>query len=462
MVVEAREIVPGDGDVVEGVASVDESAITGESAPVIRESGGDRSAVTGGTKVLSDRIVVRITQRPGASFIDRMIALVEGASRRRTPNEIALNILPAALTIVFLLAVAALQPMAIYSHGGAGTAALDADGVSGIVPVSLLVCLIPTTIGALLSAIGIAGTDRLVRRNVLAMSGRAVEAAGDVGTLLLDKTGTVTLGDRRASAFVPVGGVPERALADAAHLSSVADETPEGRSIVVFAEEHHGVRGRAGGESGAADWVPFSARTRMSGVDLDGRTLRKGAVGAVADWVREHGGSVPSELAALRRKLEADPSPAPDHRARDGLPLRAVIRRRRGGRGRVPVVHCNGERSDDHCHRRRHGRGDRRGHRGARARGPARHGPSRAGAVPRPDGGRAGAGAGRRDTGRARAGGGARGGRPAGAGRGPGVRRRDRDHVEPGADRSGPLRRGRRQPVQRTRGEGRADARPER
>lgn len=250
MVVEAREIVPGDGDVVEGVASVDESAITGESAPVIRESGGDRSAVTGGTKVLSDRIVVRITQRPGASFIDRMIALVEGASRRRTPNEIALNILPAALTIVFLLAVAALQPMAIYSHGGAGTAALDADGVSGIVPVSLLVCLIPTTIGALLSAIGIAGTDRLVRRNVLAMSGRAVEAAGDVGTLLLDKTGTVTLGDRRASAFVPVGGVPERALADAAHLSSVADETPEGRSIVVFAEEHHGVRGRAGGESG--------------------------------------------------------------------------------------------------------------------------------------------------------------------------------------------------------------------
>ncbi|MFV2178596.1 potassium-transporting ATPase subunit KdpB [Actinomadura sp. LOL_016] len=305
VVVEAGEVVPGDGDVVEGVASVDESAITGESAPVIRESGGDRSAVTGGTKVLSDRIVVRITQRPGESFIDRMIALVEGANRRRTPNEIALNILLAALTIVFLLAVAALQPMAIYSHGGVDTAALDAHGVSGIVLVSLVVCLIPTTIGALLSAIGIAGMDRLVRRNVLAMSGRAVEAAGDVGTLLLDKTGTITLGDRRASAFVPVGGVTGRALADAAHLSSLADETPEGRSVVVFAKEHYGLRERAAGELGQAEWVPFSARTRMSGVDLDGRSLRKGAAGAVAGWVRERDGTVPPELDGVVAEISA-------------------------------------------------------------------------------------------------------------------------------------------------------------
>ncbi|OLT11605.1 potassium-transporting ATPase subunit B [Actinomadura sp. CNU-125] len=330
VVVEAGEVIPGDGDVVEGVASVDESAITGESAPVIRESGGDRSAVTGGTKVLSDRIVVRITQRPGESFIDRMIALVEGASRRKTPNEIALNILLAALTIVFLLAVAALQPMAIYSAesapGAAGTAALDANGVDGIVLVSLLVCLIPTTIGALLSAIGIAGMDRLVRRNVLAMSGRAVEAAGDVGTLLLDKTGTITLGDRRASAFVPVGGVTGRALADAAHLSSLADETPEGRSIVVFAEERLGVRAGAGPVD--AEWVPFSARTRMSGVDLDGRSLRKGAAGAVAGWVREHGGTVPSELDGTVAEIAAS----------GGTPL--VVGERTGGTARVlGVVH---------------------------------------------------------------------------------------------------------------------------
>ncbi|HEU5025554.1 MAG TPA: potassium-transporting ATPase subunit KdpB [Spirillospora sp.] len=310
VVVEAGEIVPGDGDVVEGIASVDESAITGESAPVIRESGGDRSAVTGGTKVLSDRIVVRITQRPGESFIDRMIALVEGSSRQKTPNEIALNILLAALTVIFLLAVATLQPLAIFSRGanpGAGDSpSLGAHGVTGIVLVSLLVCLIPTTIGALLSAIGIAGMDRLVQRNVLAMSGRAVEAAGDVNTLLLDKTGTITLGNRQAAGFLPVRGVDPDALADAAQLSSLADETPEGRSVVVLAKRRHGLRERTPGELTHATWVPFSAQTRMSGVDLDGaregvpdRTLRKGAAGAVADWVRERGGTVPAELSGI-------------------------------------------------------------------------------------------------------------------------------------------------------------------
>ncbi|TMR40565.1 potassium-transporting ATPase subunit KdpB [Actinomadura geliboluensis] len=306
VVVEAGEIIPGDGDVVEGIASVDESAITGESAPVIRESGGDRSAVTGGTRVLSDRIVVEITQEPGRSFVDRMIALVEGASRQKTPNEIALNILLAALTIVFLLAVATLQPMAIYAEdvnpGVPDGPALGGHGVTGIVLVSLLVCLIPTTIGALLSAIGIAGMDRLVQRNVLAMSGRAVEAAGDVGTLLLDKTGTITLGNRQAAAFVPVAGVGEDALADAAQLSSLADETPEGRSVVVFAKQRHGLRERTPGELSHATWVPFSAQTRMSGVDLDGapeRHLRKGAAGAVAEWVRENGGAVPSDLASI-------------------------------------------------------------------------------------------------------------------------------------------------------------------
>ncbi len=285
VVVEAGQTIPGDGDVVEGIASVDESAITGESAPVIRESGGDRSAVTGGTRVLSDRIVVRITQKPGESFIDRMIALVEGANRQKTPNEIALNILLAALTIIFLLAVATLQPLAIYSRSvqanAADSLALDTHGVTGIVLVSLLVCLIPTTIGALLSAIGIAGMDRLVQRNVLAMSGRAVEAAGDVNTLLLDKTGTITLGNRQASEFVPVAGVDPAALADAAQLSSLADETPEGRSIVVYAKAHHGLRERRAGELTDAQWVAFSAQTRMSGVDTgtgDGtRMVRKGA-----------------------------------------------------------------------------------------------------------------------------------------------------------------------------------------
>ena len=301
VVVEAGQVIPGDGDVMEGIASVDESAITGESAPVIRESGGDRSAVTGGTTVLSDRIVVKITQKPGESFIDRMIALVEGANRQKTPNEIALNILLAALTIIFLFAVATLQPLAIYSKannpGVPDTLALTGNGVSGIVMVALLVCLIPTTIGALLSAIGIAGMDRLVQRNVLAMSGRAVEAAGDVNTLLLDKTGTITLGNRQAADFIPLSGVSPEKLADAAQLSSLADETPEGRSIVVFAKQEYGLRARTPGELSKAQWVEFTAATRMSGVNLgDGHLLRKGAASSVAEWVRAEGGRVPGEL----------------------------------------------------------------------------------------------------------------------------------------------------------------------
>ncbi|MEU9206181.1 potassium-transporting ATPase subunit KdpB [Streptomyces sp. NPDC048332] len=295
VVCEAGDIIPGDGDVVEGVASVDESAITGESAPVIRESGGDRSAVTGGTKVLSDRIVVKITTKPGETFIDRMIALVEGAARQKTPNEIALNILLASLTIVFLLAVVTLQPFAIYAG----------SEQSMIVLAALLVCLIPTTIGALLSAIGIAGMDRLVQRNVLAMSGRAVEAAGDVSTLLLDKTGTITLGNRQAAEFLPVPGVTEAELADAAQLSSLADETPEGRSVVVLAKERYGLRERHQGELAHAEWVAFTAQTRMSGVDVDGRRVRKGASGSVVAWVRERGGSVSPDAQALTDRISA-------------------------------------------------------------------------------------------------------------------------------------------------------------
>jgi K+-transporting ATPase ATPase B chain len=290
VVVEAGEIIPGDGDVVEGVASVDESAITGESAPVIRESGGDRSAVTGGTKVLSDRIVVRITSKPGETFIDRMIALVEGASRQKTPNEVALNILLASLTLIFVLAVVTLQPMAYYSNAPQTL----------VILVALIVALIPTTIGALLSAIGIAGMDRLVQRNVLAMSGRAVEAAGDVNTLLLDKTGTITIGNRQASEFLPVSGVSVEALADAAQLSSLADETPEGRSIVVLAKNDFGIRERSAGQLPGAVFVPFTAQTRMSGVDLaDGREVRKGAASSVANWIRENGGDVPPFLGEL-------------------------------------------------------------------------------------------------------------------------------------------------------------------
>lgn len=295
VVCEAGDIIPGDGDVVEGVASVDESAITGESAPVIRESGGDRSAVTGGTKVLSDRVVVKITTKPGETFIDRMIALVEGAARQKTPNEIALNILLASLTIVFLLAVVTLQPFAIYAG----------SEQSMIVLAALLVCLIPTTIGALLSAIGIAGMDRLVQRNVLAMSGRAVEAAGDVSTLLLDKTGTITLGNRQAAEFLPVAGVTEAELADAAQLSSLADETPEGRSVVILAKERYGLRERHQGELAHAEWVAFTAQTRMSGVDVDGRKVRKGASGSVVAWVRERGGSVSPDAQALTDRISA-------------------------------------------------------------------------------------------------------------------------------------------------------------
>src|SRR5712691_9769050 len=279
--VAAGEFIPGDGEIVEGVASVDESAITGESAPVIREAGGDRSAVTGGTRVLSDWIKIKITSNPGETFLDRMIALVEGAERQKTPNEIALNILIAGLTLIFLLAVVTLQPFAIYSSAPQTVFVL----------VSLLVCLIPTTIGGLLSAIGIAGMDRLIQHNVLAMSGRAVEAAGDVNTLLLDKTGTITLGNRQASRFVPAPGVSEQELADAAQLSSLADETPEGRSIVVLAKEKFGIRGRELSEKHAV-FVPFTAQTRMSGVDLDGREVRKGAADAVRKYVAANGGAV--------------------------------------------------------------------------------------------------------------------------------------------------------------------------
>ncbi|MBO0721281.1 MAG: potassium-transporting ATPase subunit KdpB [Blastocatellia bacterium] len=288
VIVSASEFIPGDGEIIEGVASVDESAITGESAPVIREAGGDRSAVTGGTRVLSDQIKVRISSNPGETFLDRMIALVEGAERQKTPNEIALNILLAGLTIIFLLAVVTLQPFAIYSNAPQTIFVL----------VSLLVCLIPTTIGGLLSAIGIAGMDRLVQHNVLAMSGRAVEAAGDVNTLLLDKTGTITLGNRQATEFVPLPGVSETDLADAAQLSSLADETPEGRSIVVLAKEKYNLRGREIA-SHNMHFIPFSAQTRMSGVDFDGREIRKGAADAIEKYV---GNGTPSK--ELRETVE--------------------------------------------------------------------------------------------------------------------------------------------------------------
>src|SRR5215468_5547394 len=325
VVVEAGEIIPGDGDVVEGVASVDESAITGESAPVIRESGGDRSAVTGGTKVLSDRIVVKITSRPGETFIDRMIALVEGAQRQKTPNEIALNILLASLTIIFMLAVITLQPMAFYS--GAPQ--------SLVILVALLVALIPTTIGALLSAIGIAGMDRLVQRNVLAVSGRAVEAAGDVNTLLLDKTGTITIGNRQASEFLPVGGVSAAELADAAQLSSMADYTPEGRSIVVLAKERYGLRERHEGELQGAQFVEFTAQTRMSGVDLaadgpaGGRQVRKGASSAVRQWIRDNGGTPAEELGPMVDGISAA----------GGTPLVVAERASNGTARALGVIH---------------------------------------------------------------------------------------------------------------------------
>jgi len=296
VVCEAGDLIPSDGEIIEGIASVDESAITGESAPVIRESGGDRSAVTGGTKVLSDRIVVRITAERGHTFLDRMIQLVEGANRQKTPNEIALTILLAMLTIIFLPVVVVLQPFGHY----AGAV------VSVVILVALLVCLIPTTIGALLSAIGIAGMDRLVQRNVLAMSGRAVEAAGDTQTLLLDKTGTITLGNRMASRFIPVGGASEERLAETAQLASLADETPEGRSIVVLAKERFNLRERDLGAEHT--FIPFTAVTRMSGLDLDGRQLRKGAGDAVKKWVQSQGGTVPSELDSITEGVSRDGS----------------------------------------------------------------------------------------------------------------------------------------------------------
>jgi len=291
VVCEAGDLIPSDGEITEGIASVDESAITGESAPVIRESGGDRSAVTGGTKVLSDRIVVRITAERGQTFLDRMITLVEGANRQKTPNEIALTILLAVLTIVFIPVVVSLQAFGHYAGAS----------VSVVILISLLVCLIPTTIGALLSAIGIAGMDRLVQRNVLAMSGRAVEAAGDVQTLLLDKTGTITLGNRMASDFYPVGGRHEQDVADAAQLASLADETPEGRSIVVLAKERFNIRERD--LEGQHQFVPFTAQTRMSGLDLDQRQIRKGAAESVKRWVTEQGGSVPTDLDAIVERV---------------------------------------------------------------------------------------------------------------------------------------------------------------
>ncbi|MFD0260382.1 potassium-transporting ATPase subunit KdpB [Kitasatospora indigofera] len=318
VVVEAGETVPGDGDVVEGVASVDESAITGESAPVIREAGGDRCAVTGGTRVLSDRIVVRITSKPGLTFIDRMIALVEGAERKKTPNEIALNLLLASLTIVFVLSVVTLQPMAIFAGAEQSTTVL----------VALLVALIPTTIGALLSAIGIAGMDRLVQRNVLAMSGRAVEAAGDVDVLLLDKTGTITFGNRHAVRFVRLAGVSDSQLAEAARLSSLADETPEGRSVVALARERYGLHDRADGGLGSRmEFVPFSAQTRMSGVDLSwpdspSILVRKGASAAVAAWVHEHGGQVPPQAFEIVDVIAAG----------GGTPLMVAVHDRHGAR----------------------------------------------------------------------------------------------------------------------------------
>jgi K+-transporting ATPase ATPase B chain len=295
---QAGDIIPGDGEVVEGIATVDESVITGESAPVIRESGGDRSAVTGGTRVLSDEIRIKITSNPGETFLDRMIALVEGAERQKTPNEIALNILIAGLTLIFLLAVVTLQPFSQYAVTAAGSGAIPSVAVL----VSLLVCLIPTTIGGLLSAIGIAGMDRVMQHNVLAMSGKAVEAAGDVNTLLLDKTGTITIGNRQAVEFIPVRGVTESELADAAQLSSLADETPEGRSVVVLAKEKYELRGRELSHH-EAHFVAFSAYTRMSGVDLNGDQLRKGASDSIVEFVKEQGGVVPDELREIVERI---------------------------------------------------------------------------------------------------------------------------------------------------------------
>ena len=322
VLVEANDFIPADGTVVEGVASVNEAAITGESAPVIREAGGDRSSVTGGTQVLSDWIIVEVTANPGEAFLDRMIALVEGAKRQKTPNEIALDILLAALTIIFLLATATLLPYSLYSVGAAG----QGTPVTVTVLVALLVCLIPTTIGALLSAIGIAGMDRMIQKNVIAMSGRAVEAAGDVDVLLLDKTGTITLGNRQATQFFPAPGVAERDLADAAQLASLADETPEGRSIVVLAKEKYGIRERDIEKLGAT-FVPFTAHTRMSGVDMNGRQVRKGAADAIEAHVKQLGGSVPAEVrSAGGHDRQGRRHPARGGRRREGARRRSSSR----------------------------------------------------------------------------------------------------------------------------------------
>src|SRR5690242_4583557 len=320
VLVKAGDLIPADGEVVEGVASVDESAVTGESAPVIRESGGDRSAVTGGTRVLSDWMVVRVTANPGETFIDRIIALVEGASRQKTPNEIALTILLSGLTIVFVLAVGTLQPFARYSGG---TTTLP-------ILISLLVCLIPTTIGGLLSAIGIAGMDRLIQHNVIATSGRAVEAAGDVNTLLLDKTGTITLGNRQAVEFLPVGGTRVEDLAERAQLASLPDETPEGRSIVILAKDRFGLRGRTAGGNGhpPMTFIPFSAATRMSGVNLAATQLRKGAADAIGRWVVETGGVMPPETGRVVESI-----------ARQGGTPLVVAERENGGTRVLGAVH---------------------------------------------------------------------------------------------------------------------------
>ncbi len=319
-VVTANELIAADGEIIEGAASVNESAITGESAPVIREAGGDRSAVTGGTTVLSDEIKVRVTANPGESFMDRMIELIEGAKRQKTPNEIALSILLSALTIIFLAVCITMLPFAIYTQTYL-SADVYAEGEPGIfsvtVLIALLVCLIPTTIGGLLSAIGIAGIDRMVQHNVLAMSGKAVEAAGDVDVLLLDKTGTITLGNRAAAEFIPAPGVTETELADAAQLSSLADETPEGRSIVVLAKEKYGIRGREIGDMPHAEFVPFTAQTRMSGLNLNGEMIRKGAADSVRKFVLAGGGRLPRRDRSNRWKRSAAPaarlssSPAP-------------------------------------------------------------------------------------------------------------------------------------------------------
>ncbi|HMG35895.1 MAG TPA: potassium-transporting ATPase subunit KdpB [Blastocatellia bacterium] len=331
VLVHAGEFIPGDGEVIEGVASVDESAITGESAPVIRESGGDRSAVTGGTRVISDWIKVRILSNPGETFLDRMIALVEGAERQKTPNEIALNILLSGLTIIFLLAVVTLLPYAIYSVEQANAAGgfLQSVPPSITVLVALLVCLIPTTIGGLLSAIGIAGMDRVIQHNVLAMSGRAVEAAGDVNTLLLDKTGTITLGNRQAVEFIPLPGIAERELADAAQLSSLSDETPEGRSIVVLAKAKYAIRGRELAPH-EAHFIPFTAQTRMSGVDLNGRSVRKGAADAVSGFIVSQGGTVPPELKSAVERIASSggtPLVVADHgRALGVIHLKDIVK----------------------------------------------------------------------------------------------------------------------------------------